>query len=130
VDTWQEIDEERSALAEDLATLNDGQWETQSLCDQWKVRHVVGHLIFGADMKTGPIVRGLVRSGFNFNRFVAREALAIGAQPTPALLLQFRQTIGSRQLLRVPRSRSRSSTWSVTAWTSDVPPAWCESSLK
>jgi hypothetical protein len=31
MDTWKMVDEERSALADDLATLDDSQWETQSL---------------------------------------------------------------------------------------------------
>jgi hypothetical protein len=30
MDTWQAMDEERSALADDLATLNDAQWDAQS----------------------------------------------------------------------------------------------------
>ena len=45
MDTWQTVDEERSALADDLASLDDSQWDIQSLCNEWKVRHVVGHLI-------------------------------------------------------------------------------------
>src|ERR1022692_1164889 len=78
MDTWQAVDEERSALADDLATLDDSQWDAQSLCARWKVRHVVGHLIFGADMKTGPVLAGMVKSGMNFNRFIARGGLAVG----------------------------------------------------
>jgi uncharacterized protein (TIGR03083 family) len=100
VDTWKAIDQERSALADDLAKLNDEQWETQSLCDQWKVRDVVGHLIFGADMKSGPILRGLIKNGMNFNRYVAREGLTIGASPPRTLLKEFRSTIGMRNLLK------------------------------
>jgi uncharacterized protein (TIGR03083 family) len=99
VDTWQALDEERSALADDLATLDGTQWETQSLCEAWKVRHVVGHLIFGADMKAGPVFMGLIKSGMSFNRYVAREGLAIGASPPDSLLEQFRMTIGMRQIM-------------------------------
>ncbi len=72
MDTWQALDEERSALAEDLARLAGSQWDTQSLCSRWKVRHVVGHLVFGADMRTGPVVAGIVKSGMSFDRFMAR----------------------------------------------------------
>jgi uncharacterized protein (TIGR03083 family) len=97
MDTWQATDEERSALADDLATLDDTQWETQSLCSQWKVRHVVGHLVGGADVKTGPFVAGMVKSGMNFNRFIGREGLALGAAPSDELLAQFRKTIGTRR---------------------------------
>jgi len=94
MDTWQAVDEERSALADDLATLDDSQWNAQSLCDEWKVRHVVGHLIGGADVRTGPFLAGMLKSGMSFNRFMAREGLALGAVPPEELLGQFRKTIG------------------------------------
>jgi uncharacterized protein (TIGR03083 family) len=99
MDTWRALDEERSALAEDLATLADSQWDTQSLCSKWKVRHVVGHLIFGADMQTGPVLAGILKSGMNFNRFIARGGLAIGAAPPGELLRQFSKTVGTRRTL-------------------------------
>ena len=99
MDAWTAIDDERLALADDFAKLNDEQWEIQSLCDQWKVRDVVGHLIFGADMKSGRILRGLIKNGMNFNRYVAHEALAIGASAPRTLLKEFRATIGTRNVL-------------------------------
>jgi len=97
MDTWQALDEERSALADDLATLDDSQWNAQSLCSEWKVRHVVGHLIGGADVKTGPFLVGMLKSGMSFNRCMAREALSIGAAAPDELLGQFRKTIGTRR---------------------------------
>jgi uncharacterized protein (TIGR03083 family) len=99
VDTWQALDEERSALADDLATLDDSQWDAQSLCGKWKVRHVVGHLIFGAEMTTGPVLAGLLKNGMSFDRFMAREGLAKGAAPPGELLRQFGQTVGTRRTL-------------------------------
>jgi uncharacterized protein (TIGR03083 family) len=99
MDTWQALDEERSALADDLATLADGQWDAQSLCSKWKVRHVVGHLIFGANMTTGRVLAGLLKSGGSFNRFMARDGLVAGAAPPDDLLRQFRKTIGARRVV-------------------------------
>ena len=97
MDTWQAIDEERSALADDLASLDHSQWDTQSLCSEWKVRHVVGHLIGGADVKTGPFLVGMLKNGVNFNRFIAREGLEMGAASPDELVGQFRKTIGTRR---------------------------------
>jgi uncharacterized protein (TIGR03083 family) len=97
MDTWQAVDEERSALADDLATLEDSQWDAQSLCSEWKVRHVVGHLVGGADVKMGSFLAGMLKSGMNFNRFIAREGLALGAAPPDELLGHFRKTIGTRR---------------------------------
>ncbi len=97
MDTWRAMDEERSALADDLATLDDSRWDEQSLCSEWKVRHVVAHLIRGADLKTGPFLAGMLKSGMNFNRFMAREGLALGAAAPEELVGQFRKTIGTRR---------------------------------
>ena len=97
MDTWQAVDEERSAMADDLALLDDSQWDAQSLCSEWKVRHVVGHLVGGADVKTGPFLAGIVKSGMNFNLFIAREGVALGATPRDELLGQFRKTVGTHR---------------------------------
>ncbi len=95
MDTWQAIDEERSALADDLSRLDDSQWEAQSLCSEWKVRHVVGHLIAGADVKVGPFLVGMIKSGMSFNRCMAREGLDAGAASPDELLGRFRKVIGT-----------------------------------
>jgi uncharacterized protein (TIGR03083 family) len=97
MDTWQAIDEERSALADDLAALDQNQWDAQSLCSEWKVRHVVGHLIGGSDVKTGPFLVGMLKSGMNFNRCMAREGLTLGAAAPNELVTQFRKTVGTRR---------------------------------
>jgi uncharacterized protein (TIGR03083 family) len=94
MDTWQAVDEERTALADDLATLDDGQWDAQSLCSQWRIRHVVGHLIGGSDVKTGPFLVGMLKNGMSFNRYIAREGLELGAADSAELVAQFRKTIG------------------------------------
>jgi len=97
MDTWQAVDEERSALADDLATLDASQWDTQSLCGQWRIRHVVGHLVGGADVKVAPFLAGMLKSGMNFNRYIAREGLTLGAATPDELLAQFRKVIGTRR---------------------------------
>ena len=55
--TWQVIDDERLALASDPALLGHSRWDIQSACSDWKIRHVVGHLIAGADVKARSIPR-------------------------------------------------------------------------
>lgn len=97
IDTWQAIAEERAALADGLATLHESQWDVQSLCSAWKVRHVVGHLVAGADLKTAAFLVGILKSGMNFNRFMAREALTVGAAPPEELIGQFRKAINLRR---------------------------------
>jgi uncharacterized protein (TIGR03083 family) len=67
------------------------------LCTEWKFRHVVGHLVGGADVKMGAILAGMLKSGMNFNRCMAREGRERGAVPTDELLGQFKRTIGTRR---------------------------------
>ncbi|MGC9960400.1 MAG: maleylpyruvate isomerase family mycothiol-dependent enzyme [Acidimicrobiales bacterium] len=97
MDTWQAIAEERSALADDLSTLDHSLWDAQSLCSEWKVRHVVGHLVAGADVKTTAFLAGMLKNGMNFNRFMARGGLELGAVPPDELVGQFRKTIAMRR---------------------------------
>jgi uncharacterized protein (TIGR03083 family) len=94
MDTWRAIDEERSALADDLDELDDSRWDVPSLCSEWRVRHVVGHLIGGADVKMGPVLVGMAKNGMSFNRFIGQEGLTLGAAPADDLRRQFRQTVG------------------------------------
>lgn len=95
MDMWATIDDYRSALYEDLAGLDEAQWDVQSLCTEWKVRHVVAH-VSDTNFKVGHLLGGVLKNGMNLNRFAAREALATGAAPPEVLLARLKDTIGSR----------------------------------
>ena len=69
VDLWGVIAAERGALAEDLAGLSDEQWKATSLCPDWTVRRVVGHLTATARMTPAGFLGAFARAGFSFNRF-------------------------------------------------------------
>ncbi|WP_192497075.1 maleylpyruvate isomerase family mycothiol-dependent enzyme [Gulosibacter chungangensis] len=62
-------------LAEVLETLTPEQWDAQSLCSEWRVRDVVGHIIWrvgeanGTMLRTG--LRAIGRGGFRFSKVVA-----------------------------------------------------------
>ncbi|MCX6395007.1 MAG: maleylpyruvate isomerase family mycothiol-dependent enzyme [Propionibacteriales bacterium] len=66
---WDVIAAERGALADDLAGLSDEQWQTVSLCPDWTVRRVVGHLTATARMTPASFVGSFAKAGFSFNRF-------------------------------------------------------------
>ena len=77
---WPLIHAEREALIADLGTLTDEQWTTRSLCADWTVRDVVGHMISTAKMTPPKFFVSMAAVGFRFNnmtaRGVAREATA------------------------------------------------------
>ena len=62
-------------LAERVADLDDGQWNSPSLCAQWRIRDVLAHVIAGAEgvFGFGAILCGMLRHGFNYNRWVAAD---------------------------------------------------------
>lgn len=91
------IERERLALAEDLSGVPDAAWDTPSLCAEWRVRDVVAHLISGATIGTGEALGGLLKNGFNFNRFMARDAIARGAAKPAALLAELQATASNRK---------------------------------
>jgi uncharacterized protein (TIGR03083 family) len=71
--TWDLIHAERRQLIADLEGLDAGQWATPSLCPDWNVHQMLGHLV-ALTKQTPPKFFGkFVKSGFAFNTMVARD---------------------------------------------------------
>lgn len=83
------IREQRHRLIETLEPLTDEQWNTPSLCDGWRVRDVVGHLVSILEIPTGRFVFNAVRAR-DFDRYADRVAREVGARPTAELLSSYR----------------------------------------
>jgi uncharacterized protein (TIGR03083 family) len=82
-DLWPVIHTERKALAADLQGLTEAQWSTPSLCGEWTVREVLGHMTATAELTPGSFFAGLIGSGFRFNSMQAK-AVAQQGEGTPA----------------------------------------------
>lgn len=82
-DLWPTIHAERRALAADLESLTDAQWTTSSLCGEWSVRDVLGHLTATAAMTPASFFASLIGSGFRFNAMQAK-AIAKQSEGRPA----------------------------------------------
>jgi uncharacterized protein (TIGR03083 family) len=80
---WPTIHAERAALAADLESLSDEQWNMPSWCAGWSVREVLGHMTSTAGMTTWKFVTSWAGTGFRFN--VMNERNAAGQlEGTPA----------------------------------------------
>jgi uncharacterized protein (TIGR03083 family) len=66
-DIWNLIHAERRALADDLSGLVDEHWSVRSLCSEWNVLQVLGHLTSESKMTTRKFLVRIVGSGFRFN---------------------------------------------------------------
>ncbi|MFJ9367980.1 maleylpyruvate isomerase family mycothiol-dependent enzyme [Nocardia sp. NPDC101769] len=92
---WAMAHAERAALADDLADLNDRQWEVRSLCGQWTVEEVVAHLTAAASIGRIRWLVSVFGARFDFEEHNARR-LAEHRGATPAETLdRFRAIITS-----------------------------------
>ena len=86
IDVWTDVHQERQALLELLETLTPEQWDTPSLCAEWQVRDVVGHMVRETQMTVTQAARGFITAGFRINRYIAKDARQRGAAPVAKLL--------------------------------------------
>ena len=90
---WPIIHEERRALAADLEGLTDAQWATPSLCAEWTVRDVVGHMTATAKMTPAKFFAHLAGAGFRFNAMAARDAAAEAGSSGADALARFKSRL-------------------------------------
>src|SRR5450631_2353998 len=70
---WPTIRAERNALAADLEPLTGAQWATSSLCGEWSVREVLGHMTATAAMTPPRFFSNLIGSGFRFSAMQGKD---------------------------------------------------------
>ncbi|MGH3541403.1 MAG: maleylpyruvate isomerase family mycothiol-dependent enzyme, partial [Mycobacterium sp.] len=61
--TMQMACEEREDFADLLAGLSPEQWEQPSLCERWRVRDVVAHVLSYDELSRWQLVRRFVKGG-------------------------------------------------------------------
>jgi uncharacterized protein (TIGR03083 family) len=61
-------DDENADLSAFLHTLSSEDWERSSLCDGWRVRDVVGHILYGNELRLWTLPYKLARFGFSSDR--------------------------------------------------------------
>jgi uncharacterized protein (TIGR03083 family) len=94
-DPWPTVHTERKALAADLEGLTDDQWRTRSLCDDWTVRDVLGHMTATAKISAGAFIPKFIGSGFSLKRMQAKD-LAVQTAGAPAdTLASFKAEVNS-----------------------------------
>jgi len=99
VEAWVAGRDEMLDLAERLADLDDGQWNSPSLCVLWRVRDVLAHLTAGAEgaFGGGAVFVGMLRHGLHFNRWVAADGQARGQQDPTVVLKALRNAAANRK---------------------------------
>jgi uncharacterized protein (TIGR03083 family) len=119
IDTWAMIADARTDLADYLETLRDEEWDAPSLCRQWRVRDVVGHLVQATTkIRVDVIIKRLVHNNFNVNLTIANAAKEEGAKPPEQLLKELREGIHSQ--IRPPTTSVPSLLGDVVVHTQDI----------
>ncbi|MFI6075558.1 maleylpyruvate isomerase family mycothiol-dependent enzyme [Actinoplanes sp. NPDC051343] len=79
------IASERRRIADLVDSLSPAQLEVRSLCGEWTVREVAGHLLAAVSPLPGRQVLGMfVTSGFRLHKANARLAVAVARRPALA----------------------------------------------
>lgn len=90
------VETERAALLDELASLDEAQWNEQSLCGRWTVEEVVAHLTAGASVGALRWFVSVLGARFDFDLHNDRR-LAEYRGATPAQTLErFQKVIASR----------------------------------
>ncbi|MFD6391984.1 maleylpyruvate isomerase family mycothiol-dependent enzyme [Nocardia sp. NPDC060259] len=94
---WQAVAAERASLVDMLRDLPESAWDTASLCDGWRVRDVVAHLVLATQVTIGSLVVNLIRARGNLDRLIHDTAVRLADRTSTADLLDdLHATVGSR----------------------------------
>jgi uncharacterized protein (TIGR03083 family) len=96
VDIWAAIADERESLMATLAELSPQQWASQSLCGDWTVHEVLGHLVVAAKPPRRRIVLETLKARGNFDKANCHLAQEQAERPPAELLTTYRELVGHR----------------------------------
>lgn len=75
---------ESSDLASLLDELDDGDFDHVSLCDGWRVRDVISHMVVGHTRPMLPMIGLIAKHGFNVPRASLKGSIDYGSSHSPA----------------------------------------------
>ena len=81
-------DAEDRDFAAYLRSLDDADWEKPSLCTGWRVRDVVGHILYGNEMNWFTLPFKMARFGFSSDRSGAHYSAARAEGRSPQQLVE------------------------------------------
>src|SRR5947209_4341368 len=80
-------DEENADFSAYLHSLSPSQWDAPSLCEGWRVRDVVGHILYGNELSLVTLPLRLARFGFSSDRSGKHYSIERAEGRTPAQLM-------------------------------------------
>ncbi len=90
------VDAERKALLPVLEGLTEAQWSTMTVCDPWTVRHLVAHMTALGNQTAPNFFKGMITTGFNFDKFVAKDLVRFNQGSNADVLAGFAKTLSAK----------------------------------
>ena len=100
-DYWAAVTAVRLQIADLLDTLGAEEWEAQSLCAEWRVRDVAGHVAMVPTITTWQLLSVGPRAGFNMHRMNTLLARRAGSAPTDSIITKLRRHAADQTTARV-----------------------------
>jgi uncharacterized protein (TIGR03083 family) len=98
---WSAVRAVRLQIADLLETLSAEEWEAQSLCTDWRVRDVAGHVALVPTITTWELLTVAPRAGFNMHRMNTLTAQRAGSAPTDSIVTELRRHAADQTTARV-----------------------------
>ena len=86
---------QRLRLADQFGGFSDDDWNAPSLCQGWRVRDVVGHLLSILEIPVGRFLLNVAKAR-NFDRYSDQVAREIGTREPRAIVAAFRAKADTR----------------------------------
>jgi uncharacterized protein (TIGR03083 family) len=88
---WDAIAAERRALADEVESLTPEQWATRSLCGEWTVQQVIGHLVMPHETSLLKFALQIAKARGNFDKANVRMSVRAADRPTADLVAALRR---------------------------------------
>lgn len=96
MDTFEQIAQERRALADRVEGLDIDQQQTQSLCTEWTVHSVMAHLIMPMQVSMARFAMTMLKARGNFDRANIQLTAAQAKRPFGEIVTTLRDNADSR----------------------------------
>jgi len=99
LDTWDLITALRTEFLAQAKGLSRAQWDAPTLCEHWRVRDAVAHIILPERFpQFGGIARLIPAGWFHLDKAICQDAIRRGSVPIPDLLASYQAAIQHRSI--------------------------------
>lgn len=103
---WAAVTSMRLQVADFLAELNLDDWDAASLCEQWRIRDVAGHLSCVPTITTWQLLAAAPRARFDMNTINTTIARRYGSAEPSTIVAWLRDHADSRRTAKVLDTRN------------------------